>query len=162
MIINRTRANLFSVNWTNKGAQNYTGEEFKFHPGENFVPDKIYFDHLASHPEFQSQIKAQHLIIEVPPRKAGKGEKAAVPATAMHEEIKALDKDKAIEIVGQILDGVELKEIMRFDGRPAVVTAAEKQIENRQTYMNGMQPPVAPIDPGQKIKLPGANLLSGE
>ena len=161
MIINRKMPNLFSVSWSNKGAVNFQSQSFQFHPGENFISDAEYFLHIEKNPDFISQVNAGHMTIDVPPRKVakavkGKEQAPATPLpTSMMEAVKELSKEKAIEIVKNTLDAVELQEIIRFDGRPAVVKAAEGQLDNRQTFMDSLSPSPVKVNEKQQIALPG-------
>ena len=152
MIVNRKRPNLHSICWTPKGGTNFTGSEITFHVGANFVPDAVYFDGLEGNPDFEEQVKSGFMVVELPAKKDAKPNQIH---KSLAEAVSSLDEKRALEIVACTLDGVDLKEIIRFDRRRDVVNAAGKQLDNRQAVMNSYQPAnqtyseTAPINMGE-------------
>ena len=111
---------------------------FTFHPGAQFVSDSFYFKSLKDDRDFKAQLASKLMEVVVKPTSDKKdGENA--PKT-LAEVIVKLPEEKAIGIVRETIDGVDLKEISKLDKRRGVVTAAEKQIEERQNSMNAMAP----------------------
>lgn len=142
MIITRTRPNLHSI-----------GSTITFHAGANFVRDEMFFTALEKNPDFQEQVKVGHLVVDLPAAK--EKPKGGQVHKSLADAVASLDEKKAVEVVNKTLDGVDLKEIIRFDKRREVIAAAENQLSNRQNFMNSLQTPVvitgepAPIQMGE-------------
>lgn len=127
MIITRTRPNLHSI-----------GSTVTFHAGANFIRDELFFGELEKNPDFQEQIKVGHLVVDLPAVK--EKAKGGQIHKSLADSVASLPEIKAVEVVSKTLDGVDLKEIIRFDKRREVVAAAENQLSNRQNFMNSLQP----------------------
>jgi hypothetical protein len=139
MIITRTRPN------------NHQVEGFVFHPGAQFVPDEFYAKKLANSKRFKAQLKHKLMEITVPPAELPKNAKAgdkAEPKKSLADTIATLPEDEAIAIIGQAVDGADLKEIIRTDKRRPVVDAAEKQMVDRQGTLDAMAPKMPKSHPG--------------
>ena len=129
MIINRTRVNDHQV------------EGFTFHPGAQFVSDEFYNKTLKDNADFKSQVKAKFLLIEVPPAEPAKeGKKAAPPKKTLAETLVDLPEEEAIAIIEHTIDGLDLKEVVKYDKRRPVIEAAEQQMEARATALLDMAP----------------------
>lgn len=129
-----------------------------FHPGTQFVPDDFYRTKLEKNVDFKAQLKAGLMKIEVPPEelsadllKPGKDGKLPPVKKSLAETIIALPEERAIEVIRDIVDGKDLKEIIRLDKRSKIVEAAEKQIEDRQGTMDGMAPKLPRSHPGNMV-----------
>ncbi len=140
MIITRTRPNTHRI------------EGIVFHPGAQFVPDEVYAGNkekgipsLKDNADFQAQIKAGFLVIDVKPE--GKPEQGE-PKTSLADAVAVLKEADAVEVVGKTCDAVDLKEIAASDTRRPVKLAAEKQIAGRQNTLNGMAPKIPPVKGG--------------
>jgi hypothetical protein len=133
-------------------------EGFTFHPGAQFVPDQFYRTKLENNSDFKAQVKARLMSIEEPPEelskdllKPGKDGKLPEVKKSLAETVVALSEERAIAIIRDIVDGKDLKEIIRLDKRSKIVEAAEKQIEERQGTMDGMAPKLPKSHPGNMV-----------
>lgn len=127
-------------------------EGINFHPGSQHIPDELYHKKLKNNPAFLHQLetgKNGHslMTITVPAEKEiGNGKQS------LAETVKSLPENKAIEIIQRTVDGVDLQEIIKGEKRRKVVAAAEKQIKDRQGFMDGMAPRMPPTS-GEPIDL---------
>ena len=143
MIINRTTPN------------DHVIEGVVFHPGNQFIADDVYRTRLEKNQDFKNQIKAKLLVVVAPPEELSKdllkpGKDGELPPVkkSLAETVVAMSEEKAIEIIKETVDGVDLKEITKLDKRRDVVAAAEKQIEERQGTMDGRAPKMPRSHPG--------------
>jgi hypothetical protein len=138
-----------------KSPNDHRLEGVTFHPGNQFVDDNIYRTKLEKNKDFKDQIKSGLMSIVEPPKdispdllKPGEDGKLPDVLKSLAETVAGLDEEKAIKVISEIIDGVDLKEIIKLDKRRNVVAAAEKQIEERQNTMNGKAPKLPKSNPG--------------
>jgi hypothetical protein len=126
-------------------------EGVTFHPGTQFISDEVYNKKLKNNPVFKAQLKTASgkklMEITVPAE-----DKPAMAKQSLAETVKALSESDAIDIIRGTVDAVDLKEIVKLDKRRGVVAAAEKQIKDRQGYMDAMAPKL-PRNAGEPIDL---------
>jgi len=113
-----------------------------FHPGANFVDDETFSKIIENNSEFKANINSGFMCVVKPENFEGKQIKGKKDLT---ETVVSMREDQAILIIKTIIDGVVLKEISKLDKRRNVVSAAELQIENRQSVMNKMSPNIPQV-----------------
>jgi hypothetical protein len=132
-------------------------EGITFHPGNQFVADQAYYSKLEKNEAFKAQLKARLMSVVVPPEKIeddllkpGKDGKMPKVKQCLAETVAALGEDKAIEIIQDTIDAIDLKEIIKLEtgNRRNVAAAAEKQIQDRQTSLDGRAPRLPQSNPG--------------
>lgn len=126
-------------------------EDTLIFPGAQFLPDSL-FDYLSNkYPDFARELKGGNrasLRVLVEPSKAvineskDKGKTKAWPnaKTNIGEEVKALDEERAIEIVQEIIDEQELRDVQLLDTRRAVQSACINQWNERGSAMERLAP----------------------
>ena len=152
MIVSRTIPAPHTISWSGTNSdKTYSGEGFTFHPGANFVPDSLYYSKFEKNPDYIAQIKSGLIVVDFHPSKQEQGKQIAPAAINMQEQIAIIPEALAITIIAKTIDGDSLKDISKIDKRRNVRDAAEKQIANRQAFMNGLAQKSVNVDPKRPI-----------
>ena len=138
-----------------KAPNDHILEGVTFHPGNQFISDDIYRSKLEKNQDFKNQLKAGLMSVVTPPDdisadllKPGKDGKLPEVKKNLAETVASLPEEKAISVIGEIIDGIDIKEIIRNDKRRVVIAAAEKQMEERQQTMDNKAPHMPKSNPG--------------